>query len=70
MLQGNLMVTQLDRIEEAVRMLNHHITGNGNPSDGLLMRVDRIEQRGLIFVWVLATVSTVAIGLLVNKVFA
>lgn len=40
--------TQLDRIETDVRLIKVWLTGNGNPSKGLIVRVDRIEQRFLI----------------------
>lgn len=33
------------RIEEDVKLLKHHITGNGTPDRGLIVRLDRLEQR-------------------------
>ena len=36
---------QLDRIEQDVRAMHTLLTGNGTPSKGLIVRVDRIEQK-------------------------
>lgn len=38
------MKTQLDRIEEELKKLNHMVTGNGTPERGIIVRLDRIEQ--------------------------
>lgn len=41
--------------------LNHHITGNGTPEHGMLIRIDRIEQRmGSQSKWIGVAVSAAA----------
>lgn len=36
---------QLDRIESKIDRLDHLITGGDSPNSGIIVRVDRIEQR-------------------------
>ncbi len=39
------MATQLDRIEQKIDKLSVVIQGNGHPSHGLVVKVDRLETR-------------------------
>ncbi len=39
------MATQLDRIEQKIDKLSLVIQGNGRPSRGLVVKVDRLETR-------------------------
>jgi len=39
------MATQLDRIEAKIDKLSLVIQGNGHPSHGLVVKVDRLETR-------------------------
>jgi hypothetical protein len=38
-------VKQFDRIEKKIDDLTRHMTGNRNPREGMIVRVDRLEQR-------------------------
>lgn len=56
---------QLARIERNLERLNHLITGGDNPSEGLLLRFDRVEQAAKrAAVWTRA-----AIGATVTSLF-
>lgn len=33
-----------EEVGEDLKLLRHHITGNGTPERGLIMRLDRLEQ--------------------------
>ena len=46
--QGKLTAAKVDRIDEVV-------TGNGNPSKGLIVRVDRLEQWRKFLVFIVTT---------------
>jgi hypothetical protein len=35
----------LQDIHDDIKLIQHWITGNGEPERGMLMRVDRLEQR-------------------------
>lgn len=38
---------RFDDMEEKIDRLDHHITGNGTPERGVLIRLDRIEQKAV-----------------------
>ena len=40
-----VLATQIEQIQKDVALILKHITGNGNPDKGLIVRMDRIEQR-------------------------
>jgi len=53
---------QLDRIEDDVKVIKELLTGNGDPSKGLIIRVDRLEQAEQRRVWAVRTSVGAAIG--------
>lgn len=36
---------EVSQIKEDVALIRHHITGNGDPSKGIIVRLDRLERR-------------------------
>jgi len=67
--------TQLDRIEQRVQKIDKLLTGNGDPSKGIIVRLDRLEQTeikrsrlvGALFLGVLLMVATTIWGKLTSK---
>lgn len=65
--------SRLTRLDSAISDLSDHITGNGEPEKGVLIRLDRLEQtEGKKSYWAgnvaLIFVST-TVGFLVEKIF-
>jgi hypothetical protein len=57
-------------MSEQLHRMDHHITGNGTPERGVLIRMDRLEQEAERRKWLArATIGTV-IGALTMSVFA
>ena len=62
--------SELAPLKEQVARLNHHITGNGTPERGVLIRMDRLEQDAEARKWFTrATLGTV-IGAFIASMFA
>jgi hypothetical protein len=45
------------------------LTGNGNPSDGLIVRTDRLEQDGKRQKWMVKTIGAALIGSILTLIF-
>ena len=59
--------SQLTDLDTKVDEIDHHLTGDGNPHKGLIVRVALIERMFKIFVGTAVT-GTVALVLLLMKV--
>lgn len=63
---------RFDGMEQMLRGLDHHITGNGTPERGLLIRLDRIEQKSVAQSktagYAIAVASTALAGIIVQVV--
>ena len=59
----------LFRIESKLEKVDKLLTGNGEPSTGLLVRVDRLEQNGMRHSWWTRTALGAAIGATVLSVW-
>lgn len=56
-------VEQFNRIEKKIDFLTTLMTGNDNPGVGVIVRLDRLEQRWKLTTWVLGLMATaVTIG--------
>ena len=53
-------------MSEQLHRMDHHITGNGTPERGVLIRMDRLEQVERRREWTLRTIGAMVLGLLVN----
>lgn len=42
---NDMILAAVARVEEDVKLLKHHITGNGTPDRGVIVRLDRLERR-------------------------
>jgi len=51
---------QLDRIEEKVDLSLEILTGNGNPSKGMVLQLDRVKEK-MKLVWAALTFALIAI---------
>lgn len=40
-----LLRQEIHQIRTDVSLIRHHVTGNGDPSKGMIVRLDRLEQR-------------------------
>ena len=40
-----VLATQIEQIQKDVSLILKHITGNGTPDKGLIVRVDRLERK-------------------------
>ena len=60
--------TQLDRIEHKVDVLCRIITGNSNPSVGLVVRFDRVEQAQKRVRWLLRSMTGAVIAAAVGGI--
>ena len=62
--------SQLDRVEKKVDKIHAYLAGNGDPSKGLIVRVDRLEGkqrfRGFVEKTALGAVVVGTIGMLLS----
>lgn len=56
---------KLHRLVEQVEELNHHLTGDGNPGKGIIVRLDRLEQRWKLVAFLQGAVVSSIIGAVV-----
>lgn len=63
---------KFDTLAESFAELNHHITGNGMPERGMLIRLDRVEQRmsgiGAAVKWGFSVLGTLIAGVIVKLI--
>jgi hypothetical protein len=59
---ARVVIDKLDR-------LDRHITGGSEPSRGIIVRVDRLEQRGEASAWWTRTAVGAALGAAATAVF-
>lgn len=52
----------LTRMESKIDRLDRHITGASEPGTGLIVRVDRIEQRNKLTAWLAGTALGAALS--------
>lgn len=62
LLESRASNTKMMVIEEEVKGLNEILTGNGEPSKGLIVRVDRVEQRHENTRWWIIALGTLGSG--------
>ena len=66
-------VEQFNRIEHKIDQLTQHLTGNGRPDRGVIVRLDRLEQRSARLVWVsravVTTIISTGVALLLTLVY-
>jgi uncharacterized protein involved in copper resistance len=64
------ILEKVEALTEAVSRLDHHITGNGTPEKGVLIRLDRLEQRDTgrskAIAWVLGIFGASIAGIIVR----
>lgn len=54
--------SELEPIRKELTQVRHYITGNGTPERGMLIRVDRLEQREHSRTWWIRAAVTAAMG--------
>lgn len=59
---------QLDRIEKTVTRLDKFITGGDEPGEGIIVRLDRVEQREKQRTWFARTALGAAIAALITSI--
>jgi len=57
---------RLKRIEADVKTIKILLTGNGNPSKGIIVRLDRLEQTARVRRWLNRTIGVALIGTLIE----
>lgn len=62
-------IEHFERVEAKLDFLTGLLTGNRSPGEGLLIRVDRMEQRWKLTTWVLGVVVGAVVLNLVRTVF-
>ena len=61
-------VDDIKHIREKLDQVHMILTGNGNPSSGLVVRVDRMEQSTAAAKWFLGVVIVALIGLFIGQI--
>lgn len=56
-------------LEMQIRLLNQLLTGNGEPSKGLIIRVDRMERAGKFVKFLLASLYVAGLGAVAKWLF-
>ena len=76
-MDSEILIQKLDRISDQVEALNKKtdvmneiLLGNGEPSKGLVIRTDRLEQNEQRRSWWIKTIATVVVGLVVTAVWS
>ena len=63
-------VKQFDRVEERLEKIIKLLIGNSNPSRGITVRLDRLEQSALGHKWALRAIGTAVITVFAGIVIA
>ncbi|MHA1962055.1 MAG: hypothetical protein ACW99U_17760 [Candidatus Thorarchaeota archaeon] len=63
-------VAQFNRIENKIDALTQLMTGNKNPGVGVIVRMDRLEQKAAGHKWALRAIGTAIITVIVGIVIA
>ena len=61
--------TELKLIKDQLKVITHLLQGNGDPSKGIIVRLDRIEQQSKRWSWLLKATAGAAIVLIVKAFF-
>jgi len=61
-----LLDKKIEPLNERIDMMNRHLTGNGTPERGIIVRLDRIEQRAKVIFWGLAALSAGVISMFID----
>lgn len=61
---------ELGPLREHIQRIDHHITGNGTPERGIIVRMDRLEQAYENGRWLSRSVIATAIGAVAASVVA
>jgi hypothetical protein len=60
---------QLEQIAEDVAAIKILLTGNGHPETGVIVRLDRVEQREKSRTWMIHTALATTITLIIGGIY-
>jgi len=64
-----LLKQEIHSLADEVRRTNHLITGNGTPERGIVVRLDRLEQKNKTISRISWTAATALVGLVIHTVW-
>jgi hypothetical protein len=67
---GREILNEISRLREEIGAIGEHITGNGEPAKGLIMKVDRLEQAHESRKWWMQTAAGAAIASMVTSAWS
>jgi len=67
---GREILQEIERLRKDIGVIGEHITGNGEPSKGLIVKVDRLEQAHESRKWWAQTAAGAAIASMVASAWS